>query len=129
MAKFPTYEGDFKTYEDGNHRRYELLFAVNGGAFVIAKLFAEKDVVRDRLGFLHPGLIAVAMIAYTIIMWWDTYTFGQRMHWQLDEISQSSQEPFYRRLFARSPSLEFETFGAVGKMVLVPCVVDSAADL
>jgi hypothetical protein len=29
---------DFRAYEDGKHRRYELLFAVNGGAFAIAKL-------------------------------------------------------------------------------------------
>jgi hypothetical protein len=27
-----------KAYEDGKHRRYGLLFAVNGGAFAIARL-------------------------------------------------------------------------------------------
>jgi hypothetical protein len=35
----------FKAYEDGKHRRYNLLFAVNGGAFAVAKLFADEKAV------------------------------------------------------------------------------------
>jgi hypothetical protein len=104
--KFPTYEGGFKIYEDGKHRRYELLFAVNGGAFVIAKLFAEKDIEPDRLGFLSPGLIAGAMIVYTFIMWWDIYTFGDRMHVQLD----GPKTP--------QKTSQFTTFGPTGRWIL-----------
>jgi hypothetical protein len=46
----------FKYYEDGKHRRYSLLFAVNGGAFAIAKVFAEKNAgaVLGNLSLHHP---------------------------------------------------------------------------
>jgi len=37
-----------KYYEDRKHRRYSLLFAVNGGAFAIAKMFAEKNQADVR---------------------------------------------------------------------------------
>jgi hypothetical protein len=48
----------FKYYEDGKHRRYSLLFAVNGGAFAIAKVFAEKNAGAVRLLAVGPvGLI------------------------------------------------------------------------
>ena len=33
---------NFKSYEEGKHRRYNLLFAVNGGAFAIAKVLVEQ---------------------------------------------------------------------------------------
>ena len=36
-------------YIDGKMKRYSLLFSVNGGAFLIAKLFTEKDT-RAALG-------------------------------------------------------------------------------
>ena len=43
----------FKAYEDGKHRRYSLLFAVNGGAF------AGREAVRgaQRSGFSHCASI------------------------------------------------------------------------
>src|SRR4051794_32612412 len=46
MCKEPRPEGlspVFEEYENGKHRRYELLFKVNGAAFVIAGLFAKAD--------------------------------------------------------------------------------------
>ena len=48
-----------KYYEDRKHRRYRLLFAVNGGAFAIAKMFAEKT----RLTFDVERFDAVHTIA------------------------------------------------------------------
>ena len=34
----------FDTYEVGKHRRYSLLFAVNGGAFAVAKLLGQRPL-------------------------------------------------------------------------------------
>jgi len=31
----------FELYENGKHRRYSLLFSINGGAFAIAKFLTE----------------------------------------------------------------------------------------
>jgi hypothetical protein len=33
----------FRAYEEGKHRRYNLLFAVNGGVFTVAKLFGDPE--------------------------------------------------------------------------------------
>ena len=41
-SKLGSYKEAFKLYEDGKHRRYQLLFAVNGGAFAIGRLFATR---------------------------------------------------------------------------------------
>jgi hypothetical protein len=105
--KFPSYENGFKVYEEGKHRRYELLFAVNGGAFIIAKLFADKDVDAAKLGFLDPGLIALAMIVFTIVMGVDIYWFGIRMHAELDGEQQQLER-----------TSKYETFGDKGRWVL-----------
>src|SRR5262245_11741735 len=69
---------NFKSYEDGKHRRYNLLFAVNGGAFAIAKLFAEKDaaVVLGNLSLRH---LSLGMILFTIVMVVDIFIFGAKM--------------------------------------------------
>lgn len=32
----------FRAYEDGKHRRYSLLFAVNGGALAMSQSFSRK---------------------------------------------------------------------------------------
>lgn len=68
----------FKFYEDGKHRRYSLLFAVNGGAFTIAKLFAERnaDVVLGNLSLQH---LSFGMILFTIVMVVDIFIFGEKM--------------------------------------------------
>jgi hypothetical protein len=68
----------FKSYEDGKHRRYNLLFAVNGGAFAIAKLFAEKNS-SAVLGDLSLRRLAFGMSLFTIVMVADIFMFGQKM--------------------------------------------------
>src|SRR5262245_58477150 len=69
-----------KTYEDGKHRRYNLLFAVNGGAFAIAKLLVgtakEGGVVVGELRLCH---LAYGMAAFTTAMVVDIDAFGLRM--------------------------------------------------
>ena len=68
----------FTAYEDGKHRRYNLLFAVNGGAFAIAKLFADKDA-SAFLGHLSLRQLSLGMIIFTILMTADIFMFGEKM--------------------------------------------------
>jgi hypothetical protein len=68
----------FKFYEDGKHRRYSLLFAVNGGAFAIAKLHASQHVVAV-LGDLTLERLSFGMILFTLVMVVDIFMFGQKM--------------------------------------------------
>src|SRR6266542_336906 len=68
----------FKAYEDGKHRRYTLLFAVNGGAFAVAKLFADPHTV-NVLGTLTLRQLSIGMILFTIVMVLDIYMFGEKM--------------------------------------------------
>jgi purine-cytosine permease-like protein len=86
----------FKYYEDGKHRRYSLLFAVNGGAFAIAKVFAEKNA-GAVLGNLSLRHLSVGMILFTIVMVVDIFMFGEKM----------------RKFYLRT------AFGWPGKIVLV----------
>ena len=92
----------FKLYEDGKHRRYALLFSVNGGAFAIAKLLLDAKPLRDEaghdignqavhvIGNLTLPELAVGMAVFTAIMVLDIYLFGEKMrkrlpdafHWQ-----------------------------------------------
>jgi hypothetical protein len=53
----------FKTYEDGKHRRYTLLFAVNGGAFAVAKLFTDP----------HTANVLESLTRSSTICWYDLY--------------------------------------------------------
>ena len=74
----------FKAYEDGKHRRYGLLFAVNGGAFAVAKLFSDAKLLADPttasvLGRLTLRQLSVGMILFTIVMVLDIFMFGQKM--------------------------------------------------
>ena len=66
----------FKLYEDGKHRRYTLLFAVNGGGFAIAKLLLEPT--RD-FGQLTRTKLALGMILFTLVMSADIFMFGEKM--------------------------------------------------
>jgi len=68
----------FHAYEDGKHRRYSLLFSVNGGAFAIAKLLADKNPPAV-LG--NPSLrqLSFGMILFTIVMVADIFVFGEKM--------------------------------------------------
>ncbi len=67
-------------YENGKHRRYSLLFAVNGGAFAIAKLLnVEPGSTKAVLGDLTLGQLSIGMAAFTAVMVWDIYGFGKKM--------------------------------------------------
>jgi hypothetical protein len=67
----------FKAYEDGKQRRYNLLFAVNGGAFAVAKLLHAKE--PPDLGHLTTPSLSIGMIAFTLVMGWDIFEFGRKM--------------------------------------------------
>ena len=70
----------YDLYENGKHRRYSLLFSVNGGAFAIAKLLTGepgKDSVV--LGHLSLPQLAIGMALFTILMVADIFMFGQKM--------------------------------------------------
>jgi hypothetical protein len=69
-----------KAYEQGKERRYKLLFAVNGGAFAIAKLVADES--SPDLGDLALWQISIGMILFTTLMVVDIFFFGQNMHRQ-----------------------------------------------
>ena len=75
----------FKFYEDGKHRRYTLLFAVNGGAGAIAKFSADTRP-NEFLGGLSNTTLAYGMVAFTLIMFFDIFTFGKRMRLLAREI-------------------------------------------
>jgi hypothetical protein len=68
-SPFAEYKGAFGAYEAGKARRYQLLFAVNGGALAIANVApaAWRNVL---LGFLMPY--------FAVIMVKDIHTFGER---------------------------------------------------
>jgi ketosteroid isomerase-like protein len=70
----------FKAYEDGKQRRYSLLFAVNGGAFAIAKLLTgepgKSGVVLGELTLLQ---LSLGLVAFTVVMAWDIWEFGEKM--------------------------------------------------
>jgi hypothetical protein len=68
----------FKAYEDGKHRRYSLLFAVNGGAFAVGRLFLDGKAVPG-LGGLTLHRLSFGMIVFTIVMTLDIFMFGEKM--------------------------------------------------
>ena len=67
---------NFRSYEDGKHRRYKLLFAVNG--FAIAKMFADKNTAAV-LGNLSLHQLSLGMIVFTVVMVADIFMFGEKM--------------------------------------------------
>lgn len=70
----------YELYENGKHRRYSLLFAVNGGAFAVAKFLAgDEDEKLIVLGKLTLTELALGMTAFTVVMVWDIYEFGDKM--------------------------------------------------
>ena len=88
MSEEKSVPESFRTYEDGKHRRYSLLFAVNGGAFAVAKLFAEGKTV-SVLGNLTLRELSVGMILFTVVMTLDIFMFGEKMRttYSLDAFS------------------------------------------
>lgn len=67
-----------KAYEDGKHRRYTMLFTVNGGAFAVAKVFAGPGAGMV-LGALQLWQLSLGMILFTTVMVVDIFKFGQKM--------------------------------------------------
>ena len=100
--KFPNAE-KFTLYENGKHRRYELLFAVNGGAFTVATLFPGKDP-NQLLGGLTFQALAWGLIIFTALMAFDIWIFGCRMRHAIELKDTSEWEG---------------VFGVPGKFVLV----------
>ena len=70
-----------KLYEEGKHRRYSLLFAVNGGAFAIGKLFVENSHAPNcpQLGGLTTTDLAFGGAIFSIVMITDIFAFGWKM--------------------------------------------------
>jgi ketosteroid isomerase-like protein len=67
-------------YEDGKHRRYSLMFAVNGGAFAVARLLTGSgETPALVVGSLRLEQLAVGMALFTTIMAIDIDAFGRRM--------------------------------------------------
>jgi hypothetical protein len=66
------------TYIEGKMKRYSLLFAVNGGAFAIAKVFGERDGAQ-LLGGLTLQHLALGAVAFTVLMGVDIFLFGLLM--------------------------------------------------
>lgn len=69
-------------YSTGQMKRYYLLFAVNGGAFAIAKLLAESET-QVIVGGLSLQALAVGCILFTGLMWRDIYAFGELLRTQI----------------------------------------------
>lgn len=90
----------FAVYENGKHRRYSLLFSVNGGAFAIAQLLAKSSPVGTwTVGHLSFRLLSLGMFVFTILMTIDIYTFADKMR----EIQKDARP---------------EIFAEIGKVVL-----------
>ena len=69
----------FSAYEDGKHRRYSLLFAVNGGAFALAQVMVNQDTVSASLGGLKLSYLGYGMALFTVVMSADIFMFGEKM--------------------------------------------------
>jgi hypothetical protein len=93
--EFQRIKDAYTLYEAGKKRRYDLLFAVNGGAFAIAQLLNKPD--SKLPGSLSLTDLAIGMAIFTILMTYDIYAFGEKM---------------------RDRHLPGEVFGPVGKAVL-----------
>jgi hypothetical protein len=66
-----------KTYNDGKFSRLNLMFAVNGGAFAIAKLLFENN--KPLLGKITLPHVAFGAIIFTVVMIADTWHWSSMM--------------------------------------------------
>lgn len=67
----------FANYEDGKRRRYELLFAVNGGAYaLVIWLAGETRSQPIEIGGLMAHHIGLGMASFAAIMCLDLFAFG-----------------------------------------------------
>jgi hypothetical protein len=65
----------FADYESGKRRRYELLFAVNGGAYGLVTWAIDK-LSAAEFGGLTLQHVAIGMAGFTAIMCLDLFAFG-----------------------------------------------------
>jgi hypothetical protein len=83
MSEELTLKDKMSLYEDGKHRRYSLLFAVNGGAFAVAKILVGSECKPPVvLGRLTLPELSWGMILFTVFMVVDIYAFGDKMRKQ-----------------------------------------------
>src|SRR6476660_3239566 len=88
--KLPT---NFVEYENGKHRRYELLFKVNGAAFAIASFAGDPKKATLLYSILGLRTLAWGMIGFTVFMGIDIFFFGWGMK-QLDDQDVKKSYPF-----------------------------------
>jgi hypothetical protein len=110
----------FKDYEEGKHRRYSLLFAVNGGAFAVAKLYTECSSEEcEILGSLEVWHLSLGMALFTIVMVLDIFMFGENMRRKTSRKDSTNQ----RRLSLSEKLSDFLSwsglFSLQGKLVLI----------
>ncbi len=109
-AEMPDVRG---AYEQGKHRRYNLLFAVNGGAFALVKFFIGPNAVPwpgDYLvGWLTYQQLSLGLALFTIVMVLDIFMFGQNMR--------NIQKRNIQNMREERPELGL--FGWQGKLVLI----------
>ena len=70
------------TYNNGKFQRLNLLFAVNGGALLIAQfMFGEGNSAppNPTFGDLTLSHLALGAIFFTVLIIFDTWTWAQRM--------------------------------------------------
>jgi hypothetical protein len=73
-----TAEGVTKSYEEGKDRRHKAPFAVNGGAFGIAKLLAgDQERPRPVAGSLGTRELAVGVVPFGNATVIDVDAFGR----------------------------------------------------
>jgi hypothetical protein len=63
----------FPEYEAGKKRRYELLFAVNGGAFALGQFLLQNPQFE-----IGRAEFAAALVVFNLAMFADIYAFGRR---------------------------------------------------
>jgi hypothetical protein len=87
----------YKVYQDGKIRRYNLLFAVNGGAFAILKFSVGPGGSSSSPEVLLP-LLPWGMVIFSLAMFTDIWSFGRAM--------------------SKSPELEGTAFTPIGMIIL-----------
>ena len=105
---YGTYKDAVKIYEDGKHRRYSLLFAVNGAVAAIAKVGNGAGADQDQALDWVPDhlLFRLGMIVFTLLMFFNIWIFGQRIREAVGDDAKGRR---------------YGTFSIVGKIVLGGC--------
>jgi hypothetical protein len=86
------YKDVFGFYEAGKDRRYNLLFAVNGGVLAIAGLTKGDDVLLDGLPL---DVVAVGMAIFTIVMGIDIWVFGTGMRRRGNDLGEGATQGMF----------------------------------